>query len=222
MCCRQLCAFLEYENLDVKKESDLPAIRKYLAAFLPPVDKFLQEINTFLHIEPKLPGCDKAFIDSPTINFSVDDTRQQIIDYLGSIRQTNITADLAFYAYRDMQSCDWLPFTKAAIERNPVSIEAAKSMSLDDIYDWLGRMPNESIYDAKRLAQPDEVANYNRGDGLEKAFLLAAVAHNRNPQQDIKITVNNNKVLLKAEKNYEFISSKGLTKEIKIPIATSV
>lgn len=95
-------------------------------------------------------------------------------------------------------------------------------MSLDDIYDWLGQMPNESIYDAKRLAQPDEVTNYNRGDGLEKAFLLAAVAHQRASQQDIKITVNNDKVLLEAEKNYEFTSSKGLTKEIKIPIALSV
>ena len=34
-------------------------------------------------------------------------------------------------------------------------------------------MPDESIYDGKRLALPDEVWNFRRGDGIEKALLLA-------------------------------------------------
>ncbi len=38
------------------------------------------------------------------------------------------------------------------------------------------KLPDESIYDeAGRLAQPDEVWNYGRGDGVEKALLLANV-----------------------------------------------
>ncbi len=40
--------------------------------------------------------------------------------------------------------------------------------------------PDESIYDgASRLAQPDEVWNYRRGDGFEKALLVANVLRGR-------------------------------------------
>jgi len=222
MCCRQLCAFTEYEKLDVRKKSDRPAMRKYLAPFVPQVDKFLQELGIFLHIEPKLPGFDKTFVDNPSINLSIEYSREQIIDYLKSIRKSNTTANLAFYAYRDMENCDWQPFIKAAIERNPVSIEATESMSLDAVYSWLEQMKNDSIYDGKRLAQPDEVANYKRGDGLEKAFLLAAVAHQRNHEQDIKMTVAKNNVILEVQRKYEFTSNKGLTKQVDISVVDSV
>jgi len=218
MCCRQLCAFAKYEGLNVKKESDRPAIKKYLAPFVPQVDNFLQELGRFLHVEPKLPGFDKVFIDSQSIDFSAEYSREQIIDYLKSIRKSNTTADLAFYAFRDMEKCDWQPFIKAAIERNPVSIEATESMSLNETYSWLAKMENESIYDGKRLAQPDEVVNYKSGDGLEKALLLAAVAYRRNHNQDIKMTVANNNVILEIGGNYKFTSNKGLTKEIEIPM----
>jgi len=218
MCCRQLCAFAKYENLDVREESDRPAIRKYLAPFVPQVDKLLEELSVFLHIEPKLPGFDKTFIDSQSINLSLEYSRQQIIDYLKSIRKSSTTADLAFYAYRDMENCDWQPFIKAAIERNPVSIDATKSMSLDAVYNWLGQMKNDSIYDGKRLAQPDEVVNYKRGDGLEKAFLLAAVAYRRNHEQDVKMTVAKDNVILEVQRKYEFTSNKGLAKQVNIPI----
>ncbi len=34
-------------------------------------------------------------------------------------------------------------------------------------------MPDQSIYDDQRLALPDEVWNFRRGDGIEKALLLA-------------------------------------------------
>ena len=117
-----------------------------------------------------------------------------------------------------MENCDWQPFIKAAIERNPVSIEATESMSLDAVYNWLEQMENDSIYDGKRLAQPDEVANYQTGDGLEKAFLLTAVAHRRNHEQDIKMTVAKDNVILEVQRKYEFTSNKGLAKQVNIPI----
>jgi hypothetical protein len=146
----------------------------------------------------------------------VDYTREQIIDYLRQLRQSNPAADLAFYAYRDMNSCDWAPFVKAAIERNPVSIEMTESMSIEDILHWIEQMEETSIYSDKRLAQPDEVANYKVGDGLEKAFLLANIIHQRNPEQDIDITVNKDNVVLKAKDEYQFTSSKELKRQIHI------
>ncbi len=132
------------------------------------------------------------------------------------IRRSNITADLAFYAYRDMQTCDWAPFIKAAIERNPVSLTMAKSKSNDEVYAWLEQMNDTSIYDANRLAQPDEVANYNTGDGLEKAFLLVNVIRQRTPEQDIEIVVDKNDVVVKGSGQYRFLSVKGLKKQVHI------
>ena len=59
------------------------------------------------------------------------------------------------------------------------------------------QMKNASIYDGKRLAQPDEVANFKTGDGLEKAFLLANIFGQRNPEQDIEIIADKKQVILK-------------------------
>jgi len=89
-----------------------------------------------------------------------------------------------------------------------------KSMSDAQVYDWLGQMKTDSIYDGKRLAQPDEVANYKTADGLEKAFLLANVLRQRNPRQDIEITSDKNNVILKAQDQYRFASNKGFEKQI--------
>ena len=125
---------------------------------------------------------------------------------------------MAFYAYRDMENCDWTPFIKAAIERNPVSIEMTDSMSIEQAYKWLEKMPGTSIYDGKRLAMPDEAANYNTADGLEKAFLLANIIRKKIPGQNIEIKVNDTSVVLKADGRYNFESGKKLSRLIKIPV----
>ena len=216
MCCKQFCAFTKYENLDVKKQSDREAIKKYLAPFVPQVNDFVNELADFLHIEPKLPSSDKNFLKTSSIDLPVHADREEIINYLQQIRTTNPIVELAFYAYRDMQSCDWAPFIKAAIQRNPVSIQMAKSMSIKHLHSWLEKMENTSIYDGKRLATPDEVANYKTGDGLEKAFLMANVIHERQPEQVLKITVDNNEVILKGKSRYKFVSTKGLEKLIDL------
>ena len=49
-------------------------------------------------------------------------TREDIIGRLESIRDRNDFADLAFYAYRDLNRTDPEPFVLGAIERSPVSI----------------------------------------------------------------------------------------------------
>ena len=60
----------------------------------------------------------------------------------------NEVALLSLYAYRQMDKIDWKPFVKAALERNPVSLEALKGKTADEAYQLISAMPNESIYDA--------------------------------------------------------------------------
>ena len=157
----------------------------------------------------------KIIIPAPAIEIGVDWTREQIIDYLQNLRGQNATADLAFYAYRDMETCDWIPFLKAVIERNPVSLAMAQSMSPDAVYELLQKMDGISIYDGKRLAQPDEVANYRTGDGLEKALFLANVIRQKFPKENIEIAAAGKSVVLKGAGEYRFDSSKGLKKQIQ-------
>jgi len=177
----------------------------------------VDELGAFLHTEAKLPAIEKKYQLVEPIKISVEQSREQIIDCLQQMRRSNSTADLAFYAYRDMESCEWEPFIKAAVERNPVSIRMADAMSLEEVYSRFKQMRNNSIYDGKRLAQPDEVANYKTGDGVEKAFLLANVIRQRNPEQEIEITVDNSNVVLKGQNEYCFVSEKGFKKKINIP-----
>ncbi len=216
LCCNQFYNFIIYEELDIMKSSDREKIKKYASAFVEPAAQFIEDLVDFIYAEPNLPAFDKNFISAEPIELSVEMQREDVINYLEKIRDKSDTAALAFYAYRDMENCDWSPFVKAAIERNPVSIQQAESMTAGEVYAWLGKLKNDSLYCDKRLAQPDEVVNYGTGDGLEKAFVMANVIHNRNPKQNLKISVNNNEVLLEGEKRYVFNSAKGLTKEVDI------
>jgi hypothetical protein len=162
---------------------------------------------------PPEPG---RFIATEPIRLSVDQSREQIIEYLQARRKSDTTVYLAFYAYRDMAGCDWRPFVKAAVERSPVSLERVKEMPVEKVYQWLQDLPSESIYDARRLAQPDELANYKRGDGLEKAFFLANVLRHRNPEQKLALRVDNEKVVVHGPRAFEFVSAKGLRKHVEI------
>jgi hypothetical protein len=121
-----------------------------------------------------------------------------------------------------METCDWLPFLKAAIERNPVSLAMTESMLPDAVYALLQKMDGVSIYDGKRLAQPDELANYRRGEGLEKALFLANVIRKKSPKQNIEIDIAGNSVVLKGAGEYRFDSSKGLQKKIRISAAGDI
>jgi hypothetical protein len=160
---------------------------------------------------------EKKYQPGKCVCFPVESTREGIIDHLESIRKECVTADLAFYAYRDMTRCEWEPFVKAAVERSPVSIEAAKKMSIDEVFAWLNHMENSSIYDSTRLAQPDEMTNYNRGDGIEKAFTLANILLNRCPDEQIKIEIDGPDVVIKTRGEYRFNSTKSLHKQLIMP-----
>ena len=220
--CDELEKLIEKKKIDVRGQEDREILRKYIEPVVPDAQRFVDELADFVHIEAKLPASDKNFIPANPIEITVEKSREQIIDYLQELRQRNSTADLAFYAYRDMETCDWAPFIKASIERNPVSLKMADSLSTDEVHTWLEQMNNTSIYDEKRLAQPDEVANYKTGDGLEKAFLMANVIRQRNSEQNIEIVVDKDDVILKGPGEYCFVSAKDLQKHIRITSAGAV
>jgi len=215
--CDKLDEFIQKQKVNTRNPDGRAALKSFIEPIIPDAQQFVDKLADFVHTEAKLPAIDKNFLPAEPIEITVKQSRREIIDYLQELRKSNSIADLAFYAYRDMQSCDWLPFVKAVVERNPVSIQMAETMSVEQVYAWLQKMNNDSIYEGKRLAQPDEVANYKTGGGLEKAFLLANIIRKRNPKQDIKITVDNSEVILKSQREYRFTSDKGFQKQIDIP-----
>ena len=138
-------------------------------------------------------------------------SREDIIGILSSRRANDPTADLAFYAGRFMDSCDWKPFLKAAFERNPVSVDNFAGQSPDEIFSELRSWPGESIYEGNRLAMPDEVVNYKRGDGMEKAITLMNILKARHLGENIQLTVSGSEVKLKGQGvHYEFSTLKSI------------
>jgi len=214
--CDLLEEFMEEQKPDIKSIEGKTAFRQFIGQVIPEAQRFVEELADFIHIEAKLPSSDKNFLPAEPIEISVEQSREQIIDYLKHVRQSNTTAELAFYSYRDMESCNWLPFVKAAVQRNPVSIQMVKAMSIKEIYAWLEQMKDDSIYDGRRLAQPDEVANYKTGDGIEKALLLANVIRERNLEQDVEIIADKEQVILKGRHEHRFVSNKNIEKSIII------
>ncbi len=214
--CDTLCDFLKQAKPDVRTESGREALRQFFGPAIPVARELVDHLTDFLHIEPKLPPEPRRFVAAEPIKLSPDQSRDEIIDYLRARRQNDPTVDLAFYAYRDMAGCDWRPFIKAAVERSPVSLEWVKEMPVERIYGLLQNMPSESIYDGQRLAQPDELANYRRGDGLEKAFFLANVLRHRHPEQKLALAVDEGTVVLYGAEAFKFASTKGLSQRVEI------
>ncbi len=216
VCVEQLIRFIKKSGINIHTEEGRALCKTYFDKYMDDSEKFVGELCEFCKIEASLPESNKRFIDNQKIEISSDMTRTEIIDYLKGKRSKNTTADLSFYAYRDMSVCQWQPFLKASLERCPVSIESCKGYNSGEIYNWLRSMENESIYEASRLAHPDEVANYHRGDGLEKAITMANVLLSRDPDMEMTITVDKDIVVLLADDEYEFISRKSFQKSVHI------
>ena len=152
--------FFQEHQIDLDKEEDLKLLMKEFNCYNARACDIIKDIVRFTRLEPQLPPTDKKFIASEPIEISTTMSREEILSYLESIRARHPTADLAFYAFRDLSRTDWAPFVKAAMERNPVSIKGAADLSDEQVVEHLAGLPNESIYDGTRLAQPDEVWNY--------------------------------------------------------------
>jgi len=179
--------------------------------------RMFNEIKKFIITKPQLPSVSKKFtaVAYPAINLS--DSREQIIETVKSATNSSEVALLTLYAYRDMESADWLPFIKAAVERNPVCHAAFAGRDPDHIFSVISAFENNSIYDSCRLAQPDEVWNFRRGDGIEKAILMADAIFSVEPDAEIAVNIQGEKVDLRyRDKNYSFVSIKGCNKRFTL------
>jgi len=181
------------------------------------MEEMFNGFRDFLEVKPKFPEYEKNYISEVALNIKPEHSRSDIITHIKEISSESEVALLSLYVFRDMNNIDWKPFIKAAIDRNPVSLNDLKSYNEDKVYNILDNMENNSIYDSGRLALPDEVWNYKKGDGLEKAFLLAGFIYNRYPEVTIDIIVNNNNIKLSVSgKEYFFYSTKNFNKQIQI------
>ncbi|MEA2069489.1 MAG: hypothetical protein U9P12_09840, partial [Verrucomicrobiota bacterium] len=178
----------------------------------------IEGLVDFIHLDPELPEIGSKTFDGPgPVELKPGMAREEIIQYLETLRGSHPIADLAFYASRDLAVTDWKPFLKAAFERNPVIIDATKDLSDDTLFHTLEALPNESIYDGTHIAQPDEVWNFQRGDGLERAIALSNVWKSRHPGKAIELTVSGNKVLLElGTHQLQFTLKKPLEKRISL------
>ena len=195
---------------------------------------FIHDFKKFVHTVPNLPSSNKNFSPSHHLTISSSQTREEIIEYLKNSRQSAVgsrqsaasnqypssiiqhpaseTADLAFYAGRHMDICDWEPFLKAVFERNPVSIAFFKDCDLPTAYCRLNEWPNESIYEGNRLALPDEVVNYQHGDGIEKALIILNLFNSRHKGTDAHFTVNGSQVIIKSDQiSFQFSTKKSFS-----------
>ena len=209
--------FVKSKGIDINDDADVAKLKEQFASDCLNAEIAIESLSRFCHIPPHLPGSDtKAFTQQDeALGIQVDMSREEVINRLEAIRNQNPTADMAFYAFRDLNRIDPEPFIKSAIERNPVSVTETAELNNSAVVDEINGMPDSSIYDdAGRLAQPDEVWNYRRGDGLEKAILLAGIFRARHPGEEISLSVGPAQVVLKSgSKEYSFSSTKRLTKQ---------
>lgn len=181
------------------------------------IHEMIAEIQDFILIDPRIPGFNKEYISTPQLNISTEDSREKIISHIHKNASVSEQAMLALYVYREMEKTDWLPFIKAALERNPVCFADLINKSSSEVAAILNSMPDESIYDGKRLALPDEVWNFRRGDGIEKALLLADYLHYTDKSVKIIIEIDHKKVIIySGSDKFHFTSQKNLKKTIVI------
>jgi hypothetical protein len=181
------------------------------------IKEMFSELREFIYIDPKIPVPEKNYIATEKLNISVADTREDIIRTITEAQDKSEIALLTMYVYRQMDVINWQPFVKAAIERNPVAFTDLYEKTYYEVYSVLKELPIESIYDGNRLALPDEVWNFKRGDGIEKAFLLAGFIHHKDKSTTVSINIENRKVRLSTGgHDFHFISKKSLNKSIVI------
>jgi hypothetical protein len=204
-------SFFRTNKVSLDKVSSVQDLARRLHHGCYNIETVMNDLIRFCRLTPNLPKPDKRWVPTRAIELDPAWPREQVVEYLDSIRSTSDTADLAFMASRDMRRSPWKPFLKAALQRNPVSIAGAAGIDIDGMAQKLIAMPDQSIYDTTRMAQPDEVWNYGRGDGLEKAICLLNIIRNRLPQERCGIKGDGKKVVVSDEKKeYEFTSTKDL------------
>lgn len=197
---------LEEIARDMDFQADRDLIREKLAGKCPHSEKILDDLLDYLKTVPRLPKMEgRKKLESEPLILPTSEGRDAVIEYLESKRDSNETADLAFTAFRDLAKAPWKPFIKAAMERNPVSTSWAFGMEDQEVYTMLKSLEDESIYGGTRMAQPDEVWNFRRGNGMEKAITMANILKNRGTDTNLRIARDDSNVIVEAGKSqYRF------------------
>lgn len=181
------------------------------------IHDMFHDLEQFISTDPKIPDDHKNYLSLASPEVSVNDDRDKITDSILRSSGKSELSLLTLYVFRQMDKISWVPFIKASIERNPVCLNDLSGRDFDEVYKLLMEMPDTSIYEGKRLALPDEVWNFGRGDGIEKSLLLADVIIQRENSASVKIEIENKKVsLVFNNREYHFSSTKGFRKEIGI------
>ena len=213
----ELEEFLRENDLKVDNPEDIAQLKERFATECMDAEMAITNFIKFCHVDPGLPDPEAREFISGGKHMGIDTemTREEIIEHLDCLRQDNLVADLAFYAFRDLGRMEVEAFLLAACQRNPVSIEGAGELDAKAVFSRLREMPNDSIYDGPyRLAQPDEVWNYGRGDGVEKAVTLANILKERRPEETLIVEVAPDRAALNtSEWSYKFESTKQLKKQ---------
>lgn len=181
------------------------------------INEMIKELQEFIFTDPKIPDPEKNYVIPFRLSISEGDSREKIISHITKSASESEQALLALYVYRDMVKTDWLPFIKAAIERNPACFIDLTGKTPDEVTKILNQMSEHSIYEGKRLAMPDEVWNFRRGDGIEKALLLAGFLIHNDSSQSMTIEIDNKIVILNTgREEFHFSSHKNFRKTISI------
>jgi len=210
--------FFRGNRIDINNPADIDKLKSQLAGGPVYCADIIDDLLKFCHTVPIMPDAQKEWRQSPPVTLDGVKSAEDARAALAEQRQSNETADLAFMAFRDLSNSPWKPFLKAAVERNPVILTGVKYLTLDDAYKHLTSpsFAEESIYgESYRMAQPDEVWNYKRGDGLEKAVALASIHIDRQSKNsdidNVAIDVGGNRVKLACgKKEFVFGTNKNL------------
>lgn len=181
------------------------------------IAEMFRDLHTFTRLSPRLPDSERNYQKQPVLEIITNENRHDIIQKVFRTTDYNPLSQLALYAYRDMDRIDWQPFIKAAVERNPVNLLALKGQNIPEAYRIINGLNNVSIYSENRLALPDEVWNFQSGDGIEKAILFAGFLVNEHKAKSVSININDKDVNLHLENRaFHFVSNKQLKKELRV------
>lgn len=183
--------YLRARRIDWARPEDIAELKKRFDCRCLNAEAALDGLIRFCRTIPRLPELThRKYRPAAPLGITLEMSRTEIIAQLEQMRSMNRTADLAFHAYRDLNRVEAEPFLHAALRRSPVSIAGSSALPEAALLEYIAAMPDQSIYDEPgRLSQPDEVWNYRRGDGVEKAVLLANILLARAPQQPLSIEV---------------------------------
>ena len=199
---------LNGRNLYCSNQEEFNEFRKLFNHVIE-IDDIMADLKNFVCLNPSFPSDKKEFIPNDLLKIDTEMSREEIKMYLRSRREISKVANLAFYAFRELDQESLEPYMKASIERNPCSIESFKDVSIIEVYNILINFDNNSIYDGERVATPDEVINFKKGCGFEKAVTLANILKERTPQDKLLLKLQAGKVeLISQDQVFEFSTDK--------------